>query len=70
MPIFEFACNECGHPFEELVRNASDTSEVTCPSCGGSQVKKKISTFASKVSGGNPFSLNAGASASCRTGSV
>ncbi|MFH1907849.1 MAG: zinc ribbon domain-containing protein [Chloroflexota bacterium] len=70
MPIFEFACNDCGQPFEELLRNGSDTSKVICPSCSSQQVKKRISTFASRVSGGSSFSLNANTSASCSTGST
>lgn len=70
MPIFEFVCSECGNPFEELVRSASAVSEVVCPSCGSQQVKKQISTFASKVSGGSAFSLSSPAASSCSTGSV
>ncbi len=70
MPIFEFACNDCGQPFEELLRNGSDTSKVVCPSCSSPQVKKRISTFASKVSGGSSFSLGMSASTSCNTGST
>ncbi len=70
MPIFEFVCSECGNPFEELVRSASAVSEVVCPSCGSQQVKKQISTFASKVSGGGGFSLGSPAASSCSPGSV
>jgi len=70
MPLFEFNCTHCGQPFEELLRSANDTDKVTCPICGSTQIKKKISTFASKASGGNSSSLNAGAAASCSTGSV
>jgi len=67
MPIFEFVCTHCGKPFEELVRSAA-ISEVTCPECGSAQVKKKISTFASKISGGG-LSSSSSASA-CSTGST
>ena len=70
MPIFEFACNDCGQSFEELLRNGSDTSMVVCPSCSSQQVKKRISTFVSKVFGGSSFSMGASASASCSTGST
>ena len=71
MPIFEFACNHCGQSFEELVFSASKIDEVVCPACGSGQVKKKMSTFASK-SGGDGASLSFGSSsaASCSTGSV
>jgi putative FmdB family regulatory protein len=70
MPIFEFECQTCGAPFEELVRSSSAISDVTCPDCGGSQVRKKVSTFAAKVSGGSSYSFGSSASASCSTGST
>ena len=69
MPIYEFVCTECGHPFEELVFGMN-TSGVVCPTCGSEQVKKKMSTFASK-SGGDGASLSLGSSipaSSCSTG--
>jgi putative FmdB family regulatory protein len=49
MPIFEFVCQECRQPFEELVRSSSAVEEVVCPSCGSRQVRKQISTFAARV---------------------
>ena len=52
MPIYEFDCPSCGEPFEELVRNSEAVKDVVCPTCGSRKVKKKLSTFASKVSGG------------------
>lgn len=67
MPLFEFVCNDCSRPFEELVRSTSAINDVTCPKCGSSQVNKKISTFASRVSGGGSFSLGASSAASCST---
>ena len=68
MPLFEFVCNTCQKPFEELVRSASIIDGVTCPSCGSPEVKKKISTFASKVSGGSSLSFSSSAASSCSTG--
>jgi putative FmdB family regulatory protein len=70
MPIFEFVCTECGAPFEELVRSANYTEEVLCPSCGGDQVKKQISTFAARVTGGGTARSFSSAASSCNTGSV
>ena len=70
MPIFEFMCDECSKPFEELVRSSTGVDEVICPTCGSRKVKKKISTFASKISsGGASFSFNPSPS-SCGTGST
>jgi putative FmdB family regulatory protein len=70
MPMFEFVCQDCNQPFEELLRSASQVSEVVCPACGSQLVKKKISTFASKISGAGSFSLAASSAAACSTGST
>jgi putative FmdB family regulatory protein len=70
MPLFEFVCTTCEQDFEELVRNASATDDVVCPSCGGSEVKKKISKFASRISGSTGISFGASSAASCSTGST
>jgi putative FmdB family regulatory protein len=70
MPIFEFVCNECEQPFEDLVFG-SNTDDVICPSCGSEQVRKKMSTFSSKTDGdGASLSLGTSSAASCNTGSV
>jgi putative FmdB family regulatory protein len=71
MPIFEFVCADCGKPFEELVLNSSKIAEVTCPSCQGQNINRKISTFASRFSGGSQYSfIRASSSSGCSTGSV
>lgn len=71
MPIYEFVCTECNKSFEDLVFSLSSIDEVVCPVCGSSQVKKKMSTFASKPAvGGSSFSLGASSASSCGTGSV
>ncbi len=70
MPIYEFECEDCGQPFEELVFSSSAIREVVCPTCQSSQVEKKISTFAAKVSGGSAYSFSSSSAASCNTGSV
>ncbi len=49
MPIYEFDCQNCGEPFEELVFSAASINEVTCPSCGSPKIRKKLSAFTSKV---------------------
>jgi putative FmdB family regulatory protein len=70
MPIFEFVCNDCEQPFEDLIFG-SDIEGVICPSCGSEQVRKKMSTFASKIgSDGASLSLGASSAAACSTGSV
>lgn len=71
MPIFEFVCSDCGQPFEELLRSSSAVDEITCPNCHSEQVRKQISTFASRIAGksGGSFAPSPSA-ASCSTGSV
>jgi putative FmdB family regulatory protein len=64
MPLYEFDCGKCGEPFEKLVRSAEAVKDVACPNCGSRKVKKKLSTFASKTSGG----AAAAASAACAPG--
>ncbi|MFM8322181.1 MAG: FmdB family zinc ribbon protein [Chloroflexota bacterium] len=69
MPIYEFICGDCGRPFEELLRSQAAISTVKCPVCGSPSVNKKLSTFASKVSGGSSsYSLGSSAGSSCSTG--
>lgn len=73
MPIFEFLCDDCGHPFEELVFTSSATKKVSCPECGSVSVSKQISTFASKAPGGISLggsTWGGSQAASCRTGSL
>lgn len=70
MPLFEFVCADCGQDFEELVLSSRAIDGVICPACGGQEVKKKISTFASKISGGSSLSLSPSSAASCSPGSV
>jgi putative FmdB family regulatory protein len=52
MPIFEFVCLDCGDSFDKLFRGSSTISDVVCPACESPQIKKKLSLFSSKVSGG------------------
>ncbi len=66
MPIYEFDCQACGEPFEELVFSTTAVKHLTCPSCGSPKIKKKLSTFAAKVSGGTA----APSAASCSTGGL
>jgi putative FmdB family regulatory protein len=50
MPLYEYSCRDCGRRFEVLQRIGADASGVSCPGCGGAQVAKQLSTFASAVS--------------------
>ena len=48
MPIFEYACDDCGTRFEKLVRRG-ESSTVQCPSCGHDHLTTQYSTFAAKT---------------------
>jgi putative FmdB family regulatory protein len=43
MPIYEFNCTSCGHDFETLVFNSSET--INCPVCGSLEARKLMSGF-------------------------
>lgn len=66
MPLYEFVCDTCGQPFEELLLSSSPTAiaEVICPDCGSTEVHKKVSKFASRISGSSLGSFSS-SSASC-----
>ena len=67
MPIFEFVCEDCGESFEELLRSTEAASRVVCPNCGATKAKKKISSFASRITGGGS-ALSASQSSCAPTG--
>ena len=68
MPIYEFMCQECGTSFEELVLSSSTLEGLKCPECQSKDVKKKMSTFASRAAGGiHNFSRPAAAPPTCTT---
>lgn len=50
MPLYEYACDACGRRFE-LIRKFSDPPVDTCFSCGGSPVRKLLSSPAIQFKG-------------------
>jgi putative FmdB family regulatory protein len=52
MPIYEYACPDCGHQ-DEHMQKLADAPLTVCPSCGKTNYVKKISAagFALKGSG-------------------
>ncbi|MBI5494733.1 MAG: zinc ribbon domain-containing protein [Deltaproteobacteria bacterium] len=50
MPIYEYACQACGHTFEELIRRKSDEEDLKCGGCGATAITRLMS--ASAVLGG------------------
>jgi putative FmdB family regulatory protein len=43
MPIYEFACQDCGREFEVLFRSGT---ALECPQCHSGALEKKLSVFA------------------------
>jgi putative FmdB family regulatory protein len=43
MPIFEYACQQCGHAFEALVRSSTVPQ---CPHCQSTRLDKQLSVVA------------------------
>ena len=63
MPIYEFKCKECGTLYESLCFRATGEDKGPCPSCGGNDSEKQLSTFSSA---GSSLDLGrASASGSC-----
>ncbi|HMO45522.1 MAG TPA: zinc ribbon domain-containing protein [Rubrivivax sp.] len=61
MPIYEYACHDCGNAFELLVRTGTVPA---CPACHSQQLDKQLSVFATAASGPEP-ALAAGPCGSC-----
>ena len=49
MPLYEYACRQCKHEFEALVRNAEPPR---CPACNGDNLERRLSVFAAHSGGG------------------
>ena len=49
MPIYAYACAECAHEFETLVRS---NESPACPECGGERLDRQLSLIAKPAAGG------------------
>jgi putative FmdB family regulatory protein len=54
MPIYEYRCQTCNHELEAL-QKISDPVLVECPSCGASELKKRVSAAAFRLNGGGCY---------------
>ncbi len=50
MPIYEYACNSCGHELE-IIQKMSDEALEECPNCHKNTLKKQISASAFQLKG-------------------
>lgn len=62
MPMFEYACQDCQHTFETLVRH--DTVPE-CPRCHSTQLVKQLSVFATAAAGPAALAAAPGPCGSC-----
>ena len=58
MPMYEYACQACGHSFEAR-QKFSDAPLTTCPQCQG-EVRKLISQAGFALKGGGWFQQSYG----------
>lgn len=52
MPMYEYGCLACNNHFDRLRRMGQDDAGITCPQCGGAQVRRRLSVFAAHTRGG------------------
>ncbi|MDR5682667.1 MAG: zinc ribbon domain-containing protein [Armatimonadota bacterium] len=53
MPMYEYACAECGQRFERLVPSSADADRMTCEHCGATEVRRLVSVFATAKANGD-----------------
>lgn len=46
MPIYEYDCIACGRSFEHFHRRVTNPEPASCPHCGSSDVRRRLSLFA------------------------
>jgi putative FmdB family regulatory protein len=62
MPIYEYACHDCGREFEALVRSSTVPD---CPSCHSTDLEKRLSVFATAAQPEQAAPVTAGPCSSC-----
>lgn len=55
MPLYEFACSDCGSKFEVLTSYESSQAGMLCANCQGTNVRKLVSAFARPVRSGGGY---------------
>lgn len=68
MPTYVFECRECETVFEERRPMAQATAPATCPTCAGSDTKKRLGLVAFMTAAGSdsiPVPVSAGGNGGC-----
>ena len=68
MPLYEYACRDCGHRFDELRRMAERLQAPPCPVCGSERTELALSAPAVFGAGGGSAPGNHGSSGNCFSG--
>ena len=62
MPIYEYACADCGRQFETLVRSGQ---QPECPACHSTALDKQLSVFSTNASTAQAAPMMPGPCGSC-----
>jgi putative FmdB family regulatory protein len=46
MPMYQYACEACGQPFEKKLAMAQAGETQECPACGSLQTRKRLGAVA------------------------
>jgi len=66
IPIYEYACQGCGHEFEALVRGSATPA---CPECESTELERKFSLPTMHTSGSHDMAMRAAKARDRRQGS-
>lgn len=66
MPIYEYKCEGCGSHYEQMRKMSDADSNLECPDCSSSKVKRQLSSFAAHS--GNGQQRNAPMGGGCGMG--
>lgn len=59
MPIYAFACTDCGHAFDRL-QKMSDADPSDCPACAKATLKRQITAPSFRLAGGGWYETDFG----------
>lgn len=53
MPMYDFACRECGQVFEMKLRMSQSSDPQICPSCGSGETRRHMASAIAIGGGGS-----------------